>query len=198
MEFDRNSVITGVLIGVAVVGLAATAYYLASGSSETAAAPIPVVPQSAAKGHTVKQFADLITKHAVPVDNTVIAGPTDYPTTATPERLYTGTDDHSRVFINLPLSLIYATGGTRVISIMVFQRYTDDDGTFCLSGDSEQRMCREDLLHDIRGCTNFQKLNILLSGGSLRFYNHTAGENGVEHDLNDWVDVKLTPKLKVA
>lgn len=166
---------------------------VAAAAANSDVAPVVATPAV----DNVAKFVELV--RALDHDNNIEVGHTSYLDKPVRDRLFTGTDCHGRVFVNLPITITASEKISAQLSkrnaevwknsaFVVFQRYTDNKRTFVLGGNTQS-------MPNFLGEDNedFSMLEKLLAGETLRFHEtmYTADYKTVLDNPDSWVEITL-------
>ena len=125
------------------------------------------------------EFTNLMHRFEVPYSDDIVNDLTDHRYTPSKSRLFTGHDDHGRVFINIPILITpFGTDGeNRPVesAFVVFQRYTGNNMVFALGGVRPTLINIESFLLSLDGVISLNKLRLLLSGAIQGFHDQDHG-----------------------
>lgn len=120
----------------------------------------------------VQTFLRLMTQYAVPRNDTITIGHTDYLDKPVRGKFFWGHDERSRVFINIPVAFHHNDAdfdpGTKLPStgtFIVFQRYINNDNIFTTGGDAADIFDMYEFLDE--DLDNLTHLENLLGGQTI-------------------------------
>jgi len=143
----------------------------------------------------VTDFLALMTRFAVPVNNEIaIDSFTEYLDKPVADRLFTGTDTHGRVFVNIPITHVASDDVASLAqrfdnkAFVIFQRHADNDTIFVKGG--PVLLLQDKITGD--GFNDLSNLEKLLDGETLRFHTtRWTPDGGSVINPLQWVEIAL-------